>query len=124
MFVEAVRLALQAIFRNALRSFLTVLGVVIGVAAVIAMVTVGQGSTEQVAADVGKLGTNLLVVRPGQARQGPQAPSPNAPSFDMGDVAALEMMNSVGACQGNASALATLEQKIEATIAQCTKPQP
>jgi len=40
------------------------------------------------------------------------------------DVAALEMMNSVGACQGTAPALATLEQKIEGTIAQCTKPQP
>ena len=48
MLWETVRLALQAIFRNALRSFLTVLGVVIGVAAVIAMVTVGQGSTDQV----------------------------------------------------------------------------
>ena len=38
------------------------------------------------------------------------------------DVAALEMMNSVGACQGAAPAMATLEQKIEGTIAQCTKP--
>ncbi|MGH6927853.1 MAG: hypothetical protein ACREEV_06020 [Dongiaceae bacterium] len=38
------------------------------------------------------------------------------------DVAALEMMNSVGACQGGAPAMATLEQKIEGTIAQCAKP--
>ena len=71
MFYETVRLALQAILRNALRSFLTVLGIVIGVAAVIAMVTVGQGSTEQVSADVTKLGTNLLMIRPGQPSQGP-----------------------------------------------------
>ncbi len=48
MIWETVRLALQAIRRNALRSFLTVLGIVIGVAAVIAMVTIGQGSSEQV----------------------------------------------------------------------------
>ncbi len=48
MFLETVHLAVQAIFRNAMRSFLTVLGIVIGVAAVIAMVTVGQGSTAQV----------------------------------------------------------------------------
>ena len=48
MFYETVRLALQAIMRNLLRSFLTVLGIVIGVAAVIALVTVGQGSTDQV----------------------------------------------------------------------------
>ena len=64
----------SAIRRNALRSFLTVLGVVIGVAAVIAMVTLGQGTTEQVTEDVAKLGTNLLMVRPGQAQRGPQPP--------------------------------------------------
>ncbi len=63
---ETIRLAIQAIFRNALRSFLTVLGIVIGVAAVIAMVTVGQGSTVQVTADVEKLGTNVVMVLPGQ----------------------------------------------------------
>ena len=45
MLWETIRLALRSIFRNAMRSFLTVLGVVIGVAAVIAMVTVGRGST-------------------------------------------------------------------------------
>jgi putative ABC transport system permease protein len=66
MLWETIRLAVQAIFRNALRSFLTVLGIVIGVGAVIAMVTVGQGSTEQVTADVEKLGTNMLIVMPGQ----------------------------------------------------------
>ena len=46
MFFETSRLALRAISRNLLRSFLTVLGVVIGVAAVIAMVTIGNGTTE------------------------------------------------------------------------------
>ena len=74
MFLETLHLALQAILRNALRSFLTILGVVIGVAAVIAMVTVGQGSTDQVEADVSKLGTNLLMIRPGQGQGGPVAP--------------------------------------------------
>jgi len=52
MIWETIRLAVQAIFRNALRSTLTVLGIVIGVAAVIAMVTVGQGSSDQVTEDV------------------------------------------------------------------------
>ncbi|SMX34301.1 ABC transporter permease [Actibacterium lipolyticum] len=66
MLWETVRLAVQAIFRNTLRSFLTVLGIVIGVAAVIAMVTVGQGSQQQVTADVESLGTNTLMVMPGQ----------------------------------------------------------
>lgn len=66
MLLETIRLAVQAIFRNALRSFLTVLGIVIGVGAVIAMVTVGQGSTDQVTADVEKLGSNMLMILPGQ----------------------------------------------------------
>jgi putative ABC transport system permease protein len=90
MLWETVRLALQAIFRNALRSFLTVLGVVIGVAAVIAMVTVGQGSTDQVTEDVAKLGTNLLMVRPGQAQRGPQTSAGTAAAFDMKDVETIQ----------------------------------
>ena len=90
MLWETVRLAFQAIFRNALRSFLTMLGVVIGVAAVIAMVTVGQGSTDQVTQDVAKLGTNLLMVRPGQPQQGPQSSDGVAPAFDARDVEAIQ----------------------------------
>jgi putative ABC transport system permease protein len=88
MIWETVRLAIQAIFRNALRSILTVLGIVIGVAAVIAMVTVGQGSSDQVTADVAKLGTNVLMVMPGAGRMGPGNNSVSAP-LAMRDVEAL-----------------------------------
>ena len=66
MLFEAIKLARQAILRNTLRSFLTVLGIVIGVGAVIAMVPIGNGTTAKVAADLAKLGSNLLFVRPGQ----------------------------------------------------------
>jgi putative ABC transport system permease protein len=66
MFLETVRLALSSIRRNTLRSFLTLLGIVIGVAAVIAMITIGSGTTEKVQADISKLGSNLLTVRSGQ----------------------------------------------------------
>ena len=72
MITETVRQAFQAIIRNAMRSFLTILGVIIGVAAVITMVTIGQGSTDQIESDVSKLGTNLLIVRPG-AGMGPRS---------------------------------------------------
>jgi putative ABC transport system permease protein len=88
MLWDAVRLAFTAIIRNKLRSFLTVLGVVIGVAAVIAMVTVGEGSSAQVQASVERLGTNVLVVRPGRVRMGPPTGEP-APRFDLKDAAAL-----------------------------------
>ncbi|MFE3836991.1 ABC transporter permease [Pseudogemmobacter sonorensis] len=71
MIVEAVRLAFRSILRNKLRSFLTMLGIVIGVAAVIALVTVGQGSSQQVSASVSSLGSDVLVLRPGQRGFGP-----------------------------------------------------
>lgn len=87
MIVEALLLALRTIRRNALRSFLTILGIVIGVAAVIAMVTIGNGTTAQVTADLAKLGDNLLFVRPGQF--GPGRASVEAPPFNARDVEAL-----------------------------------
>jgi len=90
MFRETLKLALQSIRINPLRSFLTVLGIVIGVGAVIAMVTLGSGTTAQVTADVAKLGTNLLVLRPGQARRGPGGVRETAAAFDLKDVTAIE----------------------------------
>ncbi|CAN7451808.1 ABC transporter permease [Agrobacterium tumefaciens] len=87
MFFETSRLALRAISRNLLRSFLTVLGVVIGVAAVIAMVTIGNGTTEQVKTELSRLGTNMLFVRPGQF--GPGRASTEAKRFDDRDVEAI-----------------------------------
>jgi putative ABC transport system permease protein len=88
MLLEAVKLALRAIRRNVLRSFLTGLGIVIGVAAVIAMVTIGNGTTAKVAADLAKLGTNLLFVRPGQF--GPGRASADAKPFNLRDIEALK----------------------------------
>lgn len=87
MLVEAVKLALQAIRRNALRSFLTVLGIIIGVGAVIGMVTIGNGTTARITADLAKLGTNLLFVLPGQV--GPGRASSDAKPFNSRDIEAM-----------------------------------
>ncbi len=87
MFGETLKLALRAIRRNLLRSFLTVLGVVIGVAAVIAMVTIGNGTTAQVTSEISKLGTNLLFVRPGQF--GPGRAGTDAKKFSIRDIEAI-----------------------------------
>jgi putative ABC transport system permease protein len=87
MFGETLKLALRAIRRNLLRSFLTVLGVVIGVAAVIAMVTIGNGTTAQVTTEIAKLGTNLLFVRPGQF--GPGRAATDAKKFTIRDIEAI-----------------------------------
>ena len=71
MILEAFRLALREISRNVMRSGLTTLGIVIGVAAVIAMVTLGGGAQQKVTGDIANLGKNLLVVTPGDGRNGP-----------------------------------------------------
>ena len=87
MLTEAVRLALISIRRNAMRSFLTVLGIVIGVGAVIAMVTIGNGTTARVKADLAKLGSNLLSANPGQF--GPGRASSDARAFTQRDIDAI-----------------------------------
>ena len=66
MLWEAIKLANQSVRRNVLRSILTLLGIVIGVSAVIAMVTIGNGTTQKVTEDLSKLGSNMLVARPGR----------------------------------------------------------
>lgn len=66
MFLNTFLLALRSIQRNLMRSFLTILGIVIGVSAVITMVTLGNGATLAVQNQISSLGTNLLMVRPGQ----------------------------------------------------------
>ncbi|MEJ2380559.1 MAG: ABC transporter permease [Gammaproteobacteria bacterium] len=88
MIWNALLLALREIRRNVLRSFLTILGIVIGVAAVIIMVTIGGGATAQVSEQIASLGSNLLIVRPGQ-RLGPGQRSPAAP-FTIRDVEAIQ----------------------------------
>jgi len=88
MWLNTILLALRAIRRNLLRSFLTVLGIVIGVAAVITMVTLGNGATRAVQQQIASLGSDLLMVRPGQ-RLGPGMGAAGAPTFKLTDVEAI-----------------------------------
>jgi putative ABC transport system permease protein len=67
---QTLRVALRALRRNKLRSFLTVLGVVIGVGAVVAMVAIGEGAKAQVEAAFSSMGSNLLIVLPGTTTAG------------------------------------------------------
>ena len=60
------KIALRAIAANKLRSFLTMLGIIIGVASVIAMLAIGQGSKKSIQANIAEMGSNMIMVRPGQ----------------------------------------------------------
>ena len=86
MLWNTLLLALRAIRRNLMRSFLTILGIVIGVAAVITMVTLGNGATKSVSDQIASMGSNLVMVVPGQ-RFGPG--SGGAPNFKSADVEAV-----------------------------------
>ncbi len=90
MLFETIRLAITSVRRNVLRSFLTLLGIVIGVAAVIAMITIGSGTTEKVKSDIAKLGSNLLVVRAGRPPVPGSEPSAAVRQLRDDDVAALQ----------------------------------
>jgi putative ABC transport system permease protein len=68
--LQTLRLAVTALLRNKLRSFLTALGIIIGVGAVIAMVAIGEGARSQVEATFAAMGTNLLIVQSGSSSSG------------------------------------------------------
>src|SRR5262249_21213301 len=86
-----LRTAIVALGRNLMRSVLTMLGVVIGVAAVIAMVSVGQGADASVRAQLESLGTNIVMVFPGATTVGGvRTGSGNASTLTVGDGRAVE----------------------------------
>ena len=89
MLWNALLMSLREIRRNTLRSFLTTLGIVIGVAAVIVMVTIGSGATVQVTRQIQSLGSNLLQVRPGQRGPGPGGTRTASAMFDLKDAKAI-----------------------------------
>lgn len=105
---NSVLLAARSIRRNLLRSFLTMLGIVIGVAAVITMVTLGNGATRAVQEQISGLGTNLLIVRPGQ-RLGFGGGPGAAPPFSEADLNAV-------ASQVGGVAFAAPESRSSATV--------
>lgn len=89
MIRETISLARREIQRNVLRSSLTILGIVIGVGAVITLVTLGGGATQQVAEQIASLGSNLINVRPGQGFRGPGGTRTAAEPFTVKDVEAI-----------------------------------
>ncbi|MBK8630604.1 MAG: ABC transporter permease [Sphingomonadales bacterium] len=111
MLGTTIILAFREIRRHVLRSFLTTLGIIIGVAAVVTMVTLGNGATAAISSQISSLGSNLLTIRPGQGYgRGGGGPSP--PPFDEADTEAIRKqvagVLSVAA-QSSTSAIAIFE---------------
>lgn len=107
MLWNALLLAMREIRRNVMRSFLTVLGIVIGVAAVIIMVTIGGGATVQVTEQIASLGSNLLMVSPGQRMGMGQRSSASA--FRVNDAEAIfREIGNISAVAPSSSQTATI----------------
>jgi putative ABC transport system permease protein len=98
--LELVRLALSRIGSSRLRAALTMLGVIIGVASVVALVAVGQGATSGITARLQGLGTNLLTVNPGSSTQGfTRGAAGTATSLTADDANAIAALNGVAAVE-------------------------
>ena len=105
MLLNALLIAIKEIRRNILRSILTILGIVIGVASVIAMVMIGDGTTANVTANIEKLGSNMLNVRVGQEKRGAPRDDNSAKPFKIEDITAIknEVSNLKGLTAENSS---------------------
>ncbi|MGZ2372036.1 ABC transporter permease [Ancylomarina sp. YFZ004] len=89
--INLFKIAIAAIIRNKMRSFLTMLGIVIGVAAVIAMLAIGQGSNASIRDTISSMGTNLITVKPAsQSRGGVNQGQSNSQNLEVSDVFYLE----------------------------------
>lgn len=79
------KIAFRAIAANKLRSFLTMLGIIIGVASVIAMMAIGQGSKKSIQANIAEMGSNMIMIRPGQDK------GPGGAQQDASDMQTLKL---------------------------------
>lgn len=89
MLAASASLAIHSLLEHKLRAALSMLGTAIGIAGVLAMVTIGNGSAEKVRADLETLGTDLLTVQPGQSMRGGKGVRIAAADFDLADVEAI-----------------------------------
>ncbi|MDL2227556.1 ABC transporter permease [Odoribacter sp. OttesenSCG-928-L07] len=72
------KISLKALTNNKMRTFLTMLGIIIGVASVIAMLAIGQGSKKSIQAEVSEMGSNMIMIHPGAERRGGVRQDPSA----------------------------------------------
>jgi putative ABC transport system permease protein len=86
-----IRIALRAIQRNKLRAFLTMLGIIIGVAAVIAMIAIGQGSKQSIQSQITGMGSNMITIRPSSnVTGGARLDNTSVQSLNADDIVALQ----------------------------------
>jgi putative ABC transport system permease protein len=86
---ESVKIALSSLRANKLRTILTMLGIIIGVASVVALMAIGNGAQVAITSQISSIGSNLLTVFPGQQRRGPGPASSQSQGLTLADAEAL-----------------------------------
>lgn len=102
------KIAMRAIAANKLRSFLTMLGIIIGVASVIAMLAIGQGSKKSIQANIAEMGSNMIMIRPGQDK------GPGGARQDASDMQTLKLKDYEALCQ-RAKYIAAISPSVNAS---------
>ncbi len=116
--------AINGIRSNKLRSSLTMLGIVIGVAAVIIMISVGQGASKRISDQISSMGSNLLMVMPGAEQGAVRGASGNVNTLTMGDAEAIAELNMVANVVPELSTNATIGYGNQTWTTQATGTTP
>ena len=106
--INLFKIALRAIAANKLRSFLTMLGIIIGVASVIAMLAIGQGSKQSIQANIAEMGSNMIMIRPGQDK------GPGGARGDASEMQSLKLKDYETLCK-QAKYLAAISPSVSAS---------
>ena len=106
--INLFKIALRAIAANKLRSFLTMLGIIIGVASVIAMLAIGQGSKQSIQANIAEMGSNMIMIRPGQDK------GPGGARGDASEMQSLKLKDYKTLCE-QAKYLAAISPSVSAS---------
>ena len=106
--INLFKIALRAIAANKLRSFLTMLGIIIGVASVIAMLAIGQGSKQSIQANIAEMGSNMIMIRPGQDK------GPGGARGDASEMQSLKLKDYETLCE-QAKYLAAVSPSVSAS---------
>ncbi|WP_339200974.1 ABC transporter permease [Paenibacillus sp. FSL P2-0322] len=95
--METIRVSMNSLTTNKMRSFLTILGIIIGVAAVIAIMAIGNGSKASIKEEINSLGNNVVMVAPAMPMTEEEVNGDNLPSFMWVDIKAMEQKSSIAA---------------------------
>ncbi len=122
---EAMKMALRSMRANLFRTILTLLGIMIGVAAVIAMLALGEGAKQSVLERIGSMGTNLLLVRPGAPNQRGPGPDGTVATLVPADAVALADLPNVESAvpESNGSVTVRFENRDVQTQVTATSPE-